>query len=308
MQKLREWHRIFPTVLLTNLHQATCQKFLSRFEICWLRIWIVARSKDHGGGGKSEWISPPQVLDCLNFFFLFVSLDLWLYAVKISYSATRRLVWSKPGTHVCGAEPCVCPGLHLTNPWPVSWSQDSRLITGYLESERIHQDYWVQPLAQDHPQGSHHMPECVVWMFLKLSQAWCCDHSLATCSALNHSLGEEPFPNTQPKPPLTQFWPFPPILFLVKESRDQCLPLWCPVRGSCRPQWGLSSVSFCPRWTSQVASGTPCRQRSIQEKEKKKTLKYFFLSILRILCEQSELSFLPWLPVSAFYWEPSKSC
>lgn len=42
MQKLREWHGVSPTFLLMNLHQAACQKFLSRFETCWLRIWIVA--------------------------------------------------------------------------------------------------------------------------------------------------------------------------------------------------------------------------------------------------------------------------
>lgn len=135
MQKLREWHRIFPTVLLTNLHQATCQKFLSRFEICWLRIWIVARSKDHGGGGKSEWISPPQVLDCLNFFFF-----VCFFGPVTLCSENKLLSYQKAGLKQT-RNTCVWSRA-LCLPWAASYKPMASVMEPGLTS--YHRISWVR--------------------------------------------------------------------------------------------------------------------------------------------------------------------
>lgn len=55
------------------------------------------------------------------------------------------------------------------------------------------------------PQESHHVPERVVKILRDLCQAWRCDHfPEEPVPVLNHSLGDGPFLNIQPKPPLIQ--------------------------------------------------------------------------------------------------------
>lgn len=53
------------------------------------------------------------------------------------------------------------------------------------------------------PQEAHHVPENIVQILLELCQAWCSDHfPQKPIPVLNHSLGDEPSPDIQPKPSL----------------------------------------------------------------------------------------------------------
>lgn len=213
MQKLREWHGIFPTILLMNLHQATCQLFLSRFEICWLRIWIVARPKNHGGAGKSEWISSPQALCCFN-IFRFVC----VFGHVTLCSENKLLGYQKNGLKQT-RNTCVCRGWYLSwaafykpmanvmEPGTHSLSQDIQSWKGFTrtaESNHWHRTTLKDPTtclsalyecflisARPGPMTISWEPvQCIVTLFGKnpfpisnLNLSWHnFDHSLQSCS------------------------------------------------------------------------------------------------------------------------------
>ena len=95
------------------------------------------------------------------------------------------------------------------------------------------------------------MTKSVVQTLLELWQAWCRDHLPGEpVPVTNHPLSEEPFPNVQSEFPLTQLRSYRWSL----ERGDQHLPFRCPPWGSCRLQWGHTSVFSAPSWTNQVTS------------------------------------------------------
>lgn len=77
-------------------------------------------------------------------------------------------------------------------------------LSEYRELEGTQKDHGspTPGSAENHPKGSHHVPESTVQMLLDVCQAWCYDHNTVS----SHSVGEQPFLNIQAKQPLTQLY------------------------------------------------------------------------------------------------------
>ncbi|KAJ7395422.1 hypothetical protein BTVI_155053 [Pitangus sulphuratus] len=76
-----------------------------------------------------------------------------------------------------------------------------------------------------HSQESHHVPKSIIQMLLELCQSWYHDHfPRETLSVRNYPLGEEPFSNVQPKPPVTQLQAIPlgPVTGPQREEISAC--------------------------------------------------------------------------------------
>ncbi|TRZ12523.1 hypothetical protein HGM15179_014591 [Zosterops borbonicus] len=113
-------------------------------------------------------------------------------------------------------------------------------IKWLLRESRLHRitehpdfDYQVHLLALHRtPQESPHMPDNIVQTLLDDCQIWFCDHFFGKpVPGPNHSLDEEPFSDTQPKPSLTQLQAIP-LGHWSPQRRDQCLPLTFPPQKS----------------------------------------------------------------------------
>lgn len=70
------------------------------------------------------------------------------------------------------------------------------------------------------PFGSHQVSESAVQILAELWQPWCHDHfSGELVSVPDQPQGEESFPNTQPRPPLTQLHAVPRALSLITRAK-----------------------------------------------------------------------------------------
>lgn len=77
------------------------------------------------------------------------------------------------------------------------------------------------------------------------------------CSVPDHPLGKNPFPDTQPNPPLTQLQQCPWLSCPWSEGAETRAAPLLPLGRSCSCRQGLLSVSSAPGWTNQVTSATP---------------------------------------------------
>lgn len=145
------------------------------------------------------------------------------------------------------------------------WHKHTLYLLLCYKCYRIYRISWVGRESQllvlhRTPQQSPCVPESIFQMLLELRQARCCPGELAQCQ---HPLGEKPFPAMQTLPALTSSSHFLDSCHRSPEWGDLFLPLCCPSRGCCRPQWGLSSVSSPLGSTQPLLTWLPYRSFTI---------------------------------------------
>lgn len=101
-------------------------------------------------------------------------------------------------------------------------------IVEYPELEGAHKDHWIQLLAPHRTPKNQSICLRVIQMLLELCQAQCHDCFLREpVSVANHPLGEKPFPDVQPEPPMVQFHSIPlgPVTGCQREKISACPPI-----------------------------------------------------------------------------------
>jgi len=139
--------------------------------------------------------------------------------------------------------------------------------------------------------------ESIVQMLLELHQPWCCDHCPGEPILVpDHPMVKNLFLTSNLIHPCCISMPFTWVLLLSPErERDQCCPS-TPLVKSCRPPWGLSSVSTSldrinPQDLSQSSYVSASRPFTIFQRS---FWYYIYIKWKEILRKSGQLKFSIW--------------